>query len=314
VRSPRVRIVAAAALCAAALTALAACSGDDDPSRPASAGTGTITVGSFDFAESEVLAALYATALARAGFRVDLQLGVGPREFVDPALARGLLDSVPEYAGTALAFLDPSTEAGGGAPPDADGTNRMLDAAADRLEATALAPAPAADANAFVVTRATATRHGLRDLSDLARVAQQFVFGGPPECPSRPLCLQGLRRVYGIEFGEFVALDVGGPATLQALRTGDIDAGLLFTTDPALASDEFVALRDDRGLQPPENITPLVRTDVVDRHGRRLVQAVDAVSRQLTTEELRALNARVTREPGAVERIAQEWLDEAGVA
>ena len=85
-------------------------------------------------------------------------------------------------------------------------------------DVTALAAAPAQDANAFVVRRETAERFGLQRLSDLTKVASQLTFGGPPECPSRPLCLVGLEEVYGLKFEEFVALDVGGPLTRDALR------------------------------------------------------------------------------------------------
>ena len=35
-------------------------------------------------------------------------------------------------------------------------------------------------------------------------VSRRLTFGGPPECATRPLCLDGLRKVYGIEFEEVV--------------------------------------------------------------------------------------------------------------
>ena len=41
----------------------------------------------------------------RAGYQVRRAIGIGPREFVGPALALGLVELVPEYAGTALDFL-----------------------------------------------------------------------------------------------------------------------------------------------------------------------------------------------------------------
>jgi osmoprotectant transport system substrate-binding protein len=270
-----------------------------------------ITVASFDFAESELLAALYGGALEHRGFDVDLELGIGPREFVDPALARGLVDVVPEYAGTAVQFLRAPEAVDAN---DAAVTHRALVEAADRIGVTALAAAAAQDANAIVVSRATAERHDLATVSDLVPVAGQLVFGGPPECPQRPLCLQGLEATYDIHVGEFVALDVGGPVTLQALRTGDIDVGVLFTTDPALDDGDLVELRDDRGLQPAENITPLVVDDAIERHGPRLADALDAVSQRLTTPQLRELNQRVARQPERLRRIANDWLESEGLS
>ena len=52
-------------------------------------------------------------------------------------------------------------------------------------------------------------------------VASQLVLGGPPECPNRPFCLQGLEKTYGLQFKEFKPLDVAGPLTVEALKNGD---------------------------------------------------------------------------------------------
>jgi osmoprotectant transport system substrate-binding protein len=283
-----------------------ACSGSGDSDADEARDDDQIVVGSFDFAESKLLAALYGNALARHGYDVGFRLGIGPREIVDPALHQGLVDVVPEYAGTAAQFLGVSDRV---SPTDDAEAHARLRAAARRIGVVALAPSPAQDANAFVVRRSTARRHRLRDLSDLARVAPDLVFGGPPECPERPLCLVGLQDVYGIEFGNVVALDVGGPLTVQSLETGDIDVGLLFTSDPVLREAGFVALRDDRRLQPAENVTPLVRTEFEPRFGPDAVDALDAVSSRLTTIELRRLNAQVAADPDDLHVIATRWVD-----
>ena len=205
-------------------------------------------------------------ALEARGLQVRRAIGIGPRELVGPALALGLVELVPEYAGTALGFLSLGRA---GATADAAATHQALEQAAADRHLTALASAPAQNANTFVVTRETAEREHLQQLSDLAAVAPELTFGGPPECPTRPLCLEGLEQRYGVHFGHVLALDAGGPTTRQALEQGAIDVGLLFTTDPALATGDLVALEDDQGLQPAENVTPLVRTEVVDRWGER---------------------------------------------
>ena len=171
----------------------------------------------------------------------------------------------------------------------------------------ALAAAPAQDANTFVVTAATAERLGLTDLSDLADAAAELTFGGPAECPGRRLCMAGLADVYGLRFDEFVALDAGGALTHQALRQGDVDVALLFTTDPLIAELDLVELADDRGLQPAENITPLVRTEIVDRWGDDVVSVIDAASAKLTTAAVRALNAAAGARDAEVGTVVARW-------
>jgi osmoprotectant transport system substrate-binding protein len=261
-----------------------------------------ITVASFDFAESELLAEIYSQALESQGLEVRRALRLGPRELVTPALAAGLVELVPEYVGTALQFVS----AGEAVPSGATrGTHDALSSALEDRHIVALAAAPAQDANAVVVTPETAQRYDLAAISDLADVASTMSFGGPPECPTRPFCLLGLREVYDLQFETFVGLDVGGPVTRQALARGDIDVALLFTTDPNI--DEYVVLQDDRGLQPAENIVPMVRREAVERWGQELVTTVDAVSAGLTTEALRSLNREMDGGRRAAE-VAAAWL------
>ena len=270
-----------------------------------------ITVASFDFPESVLLAEIYGQALEHEGFAVERALSLGPREFVGPALRAGLVELVPDYAGSALTFASLGATA-----PSADlgATHAELERILADVDVVALDSAPGQNANAFVVTRETAAAYGLDELSDLSAVAGQLTLGGPPECPNRPLCQVGLRRRYGATFADFVPLDVGGPATHQALRNGTVDVALLFTTDPTL--DDYVVLTDDRQLQPAENVTPLVRTEVIERWGRPVVDVIDGVSASLDTRALRELNAADAAEPGSVDAaaIARGWLRTAGLS
>jgi osmoprotectant transport system substrate-binding protein len=269
-----------------------------------------IVVGSFDFPESILLAHVYAGALAGRGFPVRLQAGLGTREVVMPALLGGLVHLVPEYAGSALGFLSLGEESG---TSDVAATHAALARRARERGLVVARPAPAQDTNAVVVTRRTAQRHSLRSIADLVTVDQDLVFGGPPECPQRQYCLRGLARTYGLRFGTFVPTDTGGPLTRQALRSGQIDVGLLFTTDANLTSPELVVLSDDRGLQPAENVTPLLRAQVVTRFGRDVLATLDEVSARLTTEVLRSLNGAVEVDGPSPQDVAEDWLRTHGI-
>src|SRR3954469_10637786 len=255
------------------------------PTRESLLHDGAITIASFNFPESETLADVYAIALTRAGYDVHLQLNLGARELVDPALERGLIEFVPEYAGTALAFVSGDTERAS----DPATTHEQLRAALAPRGVEVLAAAPGQDQNGVAVTGATAARYDLRTISDLAPVSPQLVLGGPPECPERPFCLPGLENTYGLRFSDFTPLDSGGPITRGALTAGQIDAGILFTSDGAIDGSDLVLLKDDRALQPAENVTPVVRKEVVDRFGPRFVAVVGSVSALLTRHAPRAM-------------------------
>lgn len=271
---------------------------------------GVITVGSFNFPESVLLAHLYADALASAGFPTRVMPSLGNRELVEPALMNGMVQLVPEYTGSALEFLSlgRATALSGAA------TQRSLARWARHRGLVAARPSPAEDANAVVVTAATARRHHLRSIEDLAGLAPDMAFGGPPECQKRADCLPGLRRVYGLRFKSFTPTDAGGPLTRQALVSGQIGAGLLFTTDPSLPDRGLVILDDNRGLQPAENVTPLLHRSAVVRYGPRLLSTLDAVSADLSTGTLRRLVARATTGGQSPRVVADEWLRARGLA
>jgi osmoprotectant transport system substrate-binding protein len=295
----------------AAVLAFAGCSGSDDTESASEVlGDDTLTVAAFAFAESEVLAEVYAQALQQAGVDTEVAAGVGARELIQPALAGGLVELVPEYAGTAVDFLSLGSVA-----PAADlaATRASLDDLLRGGPVVALASAPAQDTNVVVVTRETAGRLGLVTISDLAAVADGLTFGGPPECPQRVFCLPGLEEAYDMRFERFVPLDAGGPLTHQALTGGHVDVGLLFSTDPGLAADDLVVLADDLGVQPAENVTPMVRREAVDRWGETLTATVDGVSARLTTDTLVSLNAG-TAAGRSPRDVAADWLAAEGLA
>ena len=309
--NPRAVLTAA---CAGLAVTLAACTSSSGhvPSagKPAGRDGTVITVGSFDFPESVLLAQVYGQALAADGFPARVLPDLGPRELVDPALMNGLVQLVPEYAGSALQFTSLGRLS---ATSDAAAANRALARSVAGRGLVAARPAPAQDANAIVVTAATAARYGLRSIADLARAAPRLVFGGPPECPERAYCLPGLQRAYGVRFKAFIPLDAGGPLTLQALQTGYIGVALLFTTYPGIPARHLVVLADDRGLQPAENITPLVGRDAIARYGPRLLATLNTVSARLDTGTLRALDARAEIAGQDARRVAASWLRSRGL-
>ena len=270
------------------------------PSRPADS---PVVVASYDFTENETLAEVYAEGIRRAGIPVEVQHGIGTREVVQPALEQGFVDVVVDYLGTAVRFVHP-----GDAP-----TARTSVELHDELT-TALAPdgvsvldaSAAEDQNGFAVLTGVARDRGISRLSDLTAIAPELVLGAPPECPQRPLCLPGLVRVYGLNFAEVRSM-TSRAATVEALIAGEIDVGLLETTDGRLATAPLTLLADDRGLQPPEHVVPLVRTPVLDARGEGLGSALDAVSARLTTEQLIELNRAVELGGLTAAEAADQW-------
>jgi osmoprotectant transport system substrate-binding protein len=291
----------------AACLALVACEGSNPAPGHAGGSTGTVVVGvSGSFAENELVAEMYAQVLEHAGYRVERRFDLRSREISQNALESGQIDLKPEYLSSLLLFLDPNAVAS----DDPVTVNRQDRDLLLPRGITSLTPAPAEDTNAFVVTSETAQRFDLATVSSLAPVADQLTFGGPPECAQRPFCLPGLNRVYGILFNDFAALDAGGPQTIAALKSDAVQVGLLFSTDPRIGENGFVALADDEHLQDAENITPVIRRDVLTAEIGRLL---DAVSARLTTEDVTKLVGDVVIDGEDVPTVARRFLTENGL-
>jgi osmoprotectant transport system substrate-binding protein len=201
---------------------------------------GKVIVGAANFSENQTLGELYRVALSAAGYDVTVQQ-IGNRELYEPALEKGEIQVVPEYAATLADFLNPKVN-GANAPsisaPEIDKTMSGLKTTGDKVGITFGKPSAAQDQNAFAVTKEFADKYGLRTLSDLASKCSgsATVLAGPPECPQRPMCQAGLVRVYNFNAGTFSSLDAGGTQTKSALRTGAASVGLVLSSDGELAA------------------------------------------------------------------------------
>lgn len=285
------------------LTAVLVACGSTAP-EPAPARDGTVRIASYDFLENQVLAELYAEAARRAGIPVTVQHGTGTREMLFPALEQGVVDVVVDYLGTALVFSRPGA-------PRIDRSRGTLHAALRTTLAgrgvSVLASAEAQDQNGFAVSTEFAFAEGVDQLSDLEPLAPDLAFGGPAECPERPYCLPGLREVYGLRFGS-VRTMASRAETIEALVAGEIDVGLLETTDARLGLAPVRLLVDDMELQPPEHVTPLVRSEVLDEHPG-LREAFDEVSERLSTPDVVELNRAVELDGLTVGEAVARWWD-----
>ncbi|MES1212432.1 MAG: ABC transporter substrate-binding protein, partial [Leifsonia sp.] len=227
-------IIAAVAVAAAAALALTGCS------SPSSLGGGTasktsIVVGSAAFPENVTLAYIYGQALAADGVSVAYKVNIGQRAAYFPALEKGEIDLIPEYAGSILSYLDKAANAKSG-----DDVKTALDAALPS-GLKALDFSEAADSDSMNVTADYAKANNLESIGDLANVSGTVVVAANPEFQTRPDGLPGLQSVYGLTNLSFQAInDSGGPATAKALQDGTVQVADIYSTTPSIIDDNFV--------------------------------------------------------------------------
>ncbi|WP_035759194.1 ABC transporter substrate-binding protein [Granulicoccus phenolivorans] len=290
-----------------AVVPLAACGVNQNPLQggQSSAAPGTLTVGSANFTESQVIAELYAGALAAKGVQVTVKHGIGSREVYLRALQDGSIQIAPEYTGNLLQYLDAKNPAS--SPTD------IVQALKGVLPQglTVLDPSQATDQDVYCVTQAYATEHKLSQLGDLAPIASTAVLGGPAELKDRPYGPPGLASIYQVTFKEFASYD--SPAVkLKDLTDNKIQVATFFTTDAAIGDNGLVQLADPHQMILPQQVIPLVRQEVTARAGA--AEAIDAVQKALTTEELTALNKRVDIDHASAKDAAAQYLKSKGLA
>jgi osmoprotectant transport system substrate-binding protein len=303
-------LVLGASLLALAIVAGACGSGGGGSSNggsPSDGAKGELTVGvSGAFAENQLVAEMYAQVLEKAGYTVKRELDIESREVGNKALESGDIDLKPEYTGFELGVLDPKATTNG----SPDEVAAALAKAAQAQGWVTYAFSPANSTNVFVVTPETASKYNLSDMSSLAPVAGQLSLGAPPDCPKAPFCIPGLKKTYGVEFGDFKALDFGGPKTVAAIDSGAVDVGELFSLDPTITDNGYTVLTDDKNLQAAGNFVPIVRQEVASDE---LGSLLDSVTSKLTDDDMRDMVGQVQNDKRDVSDVAGEFLQQQGL-
>ncbi|WP_098409238.1 ABC transporter substrate-binding protein [Paramicrobacterium agarici] len=305
------RTVGLAAALTAAL-ALSACGSADTISGSGDESGGaestTITVGSAGFAESEIIAEIYAQALEAQGVTVERTMQIGQRDVYISALEDGSIDLIPDYSGNLLQYYNSEADASS----SDEVYEALTEAVPDGFEV--LDQSSAEDKDSYNVTKEFSEKHGVTSLADLADVDEKLVIGGNPELKERPYGPTGLTDVYGVPAANmsFKPInDSGGPLTVEALRDGTVNVADLFTTSPAIAENGFVTLDDPENLILPQNVLPLINSDAATDE---VAETLNAVSAELTTEALIEMNARNQgEEKASPATIAKDWLAETGL-
>lgn len=302
----RALIATAVASVMTAAVTLAGCANSDSlGGASSSAAADTIVVGSANFTESVTLAYAYGEALKAAGVNVTYKVNIGARPAYFPALQNGEVDLIPEYAGSALSYLD--AEATAKSPEDVEAA--LTKALPEGLQA--LNFAPGADSDSLNVTKEFADKNGLTSIADLKKL-DSVTLAANPEFETRADGIPGLKSVYGLDSIKFSAInDGGGPATLKALLDGTVQVADIYSTTPSITANNLVTLTDPENMFASQQVVPIVNKD---KANATATETINKVSALITTDVLLAWNTRTQGDEKAdPETVATEWLKEQGL-
>jgi osmoprotectant transport system substrate-binding protein len=302
------RIITTAAVALTAVFTLGACGGGGDPLSSTSAapsasgssgGASKIVIGSANYPENVLLASIYSQALQAKGLQVDEKFNIGSREIIYDQIKSGALTVLPEYNGGLLSFIDPKST---GATKDE--VNAELESKLPP-ELEMLDSSAAEDKDSLTVSKDTATKDKLATIEDLAKVAKDFVVGGPPEFKKRREAQ--FKDVYGITFKEWKPT---GDTTADAIKSDAVQVGNVFTTDPKILINGLVPLQDPKNVFSAQNVTPLVNKAGVNDTVRTTLNAISA---KLDTNGLVAMMKRVAVDKDDPPVVAKDWLTQNGL-
>jgi osmoprotectant transport system substrate-binding protein len=290
-----------------------ACSGDDlanDDSSNDSSGGGKVTIASQSFDEAALVTAMYAAILDDLGYDVDTKLVDSRTAYLSEF--PGSVDIVPEYVAGLGDQLN--TDANGeGAKPisssDVDATLEAMQPLLDDKGITLLDHSEAASANAFFVSQQYSEDNDVTKLSDLD--GQSITLAAAPDCEGRSDCEGGLTDVYGIKI-TLLPLGYSSPQTYQSVIDGESQLGETGTVDVTLDDQGLVALEDDRGIQPAQNLVPAVSSDFLADH-KDIEEPLNNLMAALDTETLGELITKVSVDREAPEDVADEFLTDQGL-
>ena len=266
---------------------------------PAGARQAPIVVGSKNFTEQYILAALLEDRLKRAGLPVRRKEGLGSA-VIFSALCASDVDCYVDYSGTIwLNHMKRTTIA------DRQTTlHEMTQWLADEQQARCLGELGFENTYALMMRRDRAARSGIGSIADLTAGAARMRIGGTVEFFGRPEW-ENLRSAYQLSFAEDVALN---PTLMyQAAVSGDVDVISGFSSDGRIAAYDLKVLTDPKQVIPPYDAVLLLSPRVRSHPG--VLDALRPLIGRISADLMRQANYMVDRDEDKKRpEEAAEWI------
>jgi osmoprotectant transport system substrate-binding protein len=271
------------------------------------AGKPAVTIGDKNFAEENILGALYAQALQAKGYTIKLKDNVGSSEIIYKALTAGQIDMYPEYTGTLLSAVAEQTKE----PASAEAAYTEAKAFVEPKGFALLDKTPFYDSNALITQPAYASEHKLSSIADLKPLGKQVKLGGAPEFTTRFEGSIGLKKEYGV-IPTFVPVSI--ELSYKAIEGGQVNVQSVFSTDGQLLGGKFKVLTDPKHVFGFQNVAPIVKQSVLDAEGPEFAETINKVSALLTIPAIQQMNKAVSIDKQSAATVAAQFLKANGLA
>jgi len=243
-------------------------------------------VGAKDFTEQHILGHMLELYIeANTKLNVDLKIDMAS-DVIFAGMRTGVIDIYVEYTGTVYgSYLVRSDSRNPEEVFNVTSTTLL-----DRYDIRMLDPLGFNNAYHLAVRRDTSVLHGLRTISDLAKVSSDFIIGGSAEFLTRSDGVPNLKLAYGMNFRAERAID--GTDRYVAITNDEIQVTEVFSTDGHLIANDLVVLEDDLHFFLPYQGAIVIRGEIAEQHPE-LVTALSKLSGLMSDDVMTTLNYRV---------------------
>ena len=268
-----------------------------------------VRIGSKDACESVIIGNMISDLIeAKTDLKVERKLALGGTMIAFDALEQGAIDLYPEYTGTIYSTVLGHTAAPGITKEETyEAVSKELK---EQHDIDTLTNFGFSNTYVLAVSRETAERYHLENVSDLINVNGQLRFGCSPEFAVREDGLPGIEKTYGLKFKSIH--NFSGTLMYTAITSEEVDVITAFSTDGLLQKYDLVLLKDDRNFFPPYFMLPIVNGDTLKKYPQ-LTDALSGMFNAIDDETMQGLNYKVVEQGEDRAKVARDFLLEKGL-
>ncbi len=270
-----------------------------------------IVVGGKNFTDQYILPEIAGILLKHAGFDVILKTGVGTT-LLRKSLETGQVDMYFEYTGTAYTVFFKQKDKAIMTDPDKiynwvkkeDKKNGLI--WTDRIRHN--------NTYTMMMRKEDAEKKGIASISDLAayvnKKPKELIFGMNPEFWERPDGFKGIMKAYGFKASIDNIKKMSTGLCYTALKQGEVNSSMGFSTDGRIAAFGFINLQDDKKFFPVYNPVPVVRKEILDKYPE--IDKILEPMRGISEIDMQNLNKAVDVDKKSVKEVSEAWVKEKG--
>ena len=262
-----------------------------------------VTVASKSFTEQIILAEIIAQTIENnTHVKVERKFNLGTAAIVHQAMLSGEVDIYPEYTGTGSILILKNQPK----RISAEKLYRQVDKAyRHQFQIAWLSPFGFNNEVVVAVHAEDAKKYRLKSLSDLSKVAGNFIIAGAHESVVRADGLPYLRKYYHLHFANIKSLQHS--LLYDAIQKKSVNAILTYSTDSRLSTYHLQILQDDKHALPPYYAAPVVRLATLKAHPE-IKAILQRLAGKINNKTIRRLNNEVDIQHRTPKEVAQRFL------